>query len=58
MQRNTMSITICTLDILKKDPSAIILALPADHIIKQKKFFFESYKRISQNSRKKLYNNF
>ena len=41
MQRNTMaSITICTLDILKKDPNAIIfLALPADHIIQQKQLF-------------------
>lgn len=45
MQRNTMaSITICTLDILKKDPNAIILALPADHIIQQKQLFLKVIK--------------
>lgn len=45
MQRNTMaSITICTLDILKNDANAIILALPADHIIKQKQVFLKVIK--------------
>ena len=38
MRKNTMaSITICTLDIIKKDPNANILVLPADHIINEKK---------------------
>ena len=42
MRKNTMaSITICTLDIIKKDPNANILVLPADHIINEKKEFIK-----------------
>lgn len=53
-RKNTMaSISICTLDILKKDPSAYILVLPSDHIINPKNQFVkiikESTKIIENN---------
>ena len=53
-RKNTMaSISICTLDILKKDPNAYILVLPSDHIINPKNQFVkiikESTKIIENN---------
>ena len=42
MRKNTMaSIAICTLEILEKDPNAVILVLPSDHIIDEKKKFIK-----------------
>ena len=59
IQRNTMaSIIICTLDILKYDPNAIILALPADHIIKQKATFLKVIKESVKITEKKFITTF